>query len=83
MILHMLISLKANEAVDEVNSWAKKATKGLINVLLPYGSINPDTALALENALYFKGSWEKKYDASKTRTRNFHLLDGQFFEFPS
>ncbi|PON93532.1 Serpin family [Trema orientale] len=73
---------KADEAVDEVNSWAEKETKGLITELLPYGSINYRTALVFANALYFKGSWDKKFDASKTQNREFHLLNGQIVRAP-
>lgn len=78
----MLVSVKPLEAVDVINSWAEKATKGLITKLLPYDSVNYDTALVLANALYFKGKWDKKFDASRTQARNFHLLNGQIVQAP-
>ncbi|PON40606.1 Serpin family [Parasponia andersonii] len=71
---------KADEAVDEVNSWAERETKGLISELLLYGSINHRTALVFANTLYFKGSRDKKFDASKTQNREFHLLNGQIVQ---
>ncbi|KAF7803117.1 serpin-ZX-like [Senna tora] len=68
---------KGYQVEDEVNSWVKNATKGLIRQLVPSGSLDEDTKLVLVNALYFKGSWDRKFDPSKTSTRNFNLLDGQ------
>jgi serpin B len=68
---------KAEEVVEEVNSWAEAATKGLIKQLLQSGSFNSDTALVLANALYFKGAWNQKFDPAKTQNRDFHLLNGQ------
>ncbi|PON93535.1 Serpin family [Trema orientale] len=76
------MSLKPNEAVDEVSSWAEKATKGIINALLPYESVHNNTALVLANALYFKGSWDQKFDASKTQTKDFHILNRQIVGVP-
>ncbi|PON40603.1 Serpin family [Parasponia andersonii] len=76
------MSPNPNEAVDEVNSWAEKATKGIIDAVLPYESVHNDTALVLANALYFKGSWDQKFDASKTQTKDFHLLNRQIVRVP-
>ena len=76
------ICLQADEAVDEVNSWAEKETKGLISELLPYGSLHKWTVLVFANALYFKGSWHQKFDPSRTQTRDFHLLNGQIVRVP-
>ncbi|XP_062106366.1 serpin-ZX-like [Humulus lupulus] len=73
---------KADEIVDEVNSWAEKETEGLITKLLPYGCVDFHTVLVFANALYFKGSWDKQFDTSNTRTRNFHLLNGQTVQVP-
>ncbi|CAN6323295.1 unnamed protein product [Urochloa humidicola] len=73
---------KATQVVGQVNSWVEKVTSGLIKELLPSGSINKDTNLVLGNALYFKGAWTKKFDASKTRDSKFHLLDGSSVQAP-
>ncbi|KAF3450079.1 hypothetical protein FNV43_RR06159 [Rhamnella rubrinervis] len=73
---------KAGEVIEEVNSWAESATKGLIKQLLPFGSLNGETALVLANALYFKGAWNKKFDPEMTQLRDFHLLDGQIVGVP-
>ncbi|KAK6942223.1 Serpin domain, partial [Dillenia turbinata] len=61
---------------------AKDATKGLIKELIPSGCLNSDTALVLANALYFKGAWNRIFDASKTESKEFHLLTGEAVEVP-
>ncbi|KAL9259931.1 Thylakoidal processing peptidase 1, chloroplastic-like protein [Drosera capensis] len=57
---------KAVEATSEVNSWAEKETNDLIKEVLPVGSVDHTTRLILANAVYFKGAWDEKFDASKT-----------------
>lgn len=66
----------------EVNSWVESATGGLIKELLPAGSVNHMTRLVLANAMYFKGAWSEKFDASKTKESAFHLLDGSSVSAP-
>ncbi|KAL6201097.1 hypothetical protein ACLB2K_024812 [Fragaria x ananassa] len=63
------------EVRREMNSWGEKETKGLIESILPPGSVSTATRLILANALYFKGEWNKEFDASDTRVPDFHLLD--------
>ncbi|KAL1214168.1 Serpin-ZX [Cardamine amara subsp. amara] len=67
---------KAVEVIGEVNSWAEKETNGLINEVLPEGSADNMTKLIFANALYFKGTWNEKFDQSLTKEGEFHLLDG-------
>ncbi|XP_050218093.1 serpin-Z2A-like [Mercurialis annua] len=73
---------QAEQVREEVNLWAKKATKGLIVDLLPHGFFNSNTILALANALYFKGTWVHPFDTSRTRNEDFHLLDGKTIKVP-
>jgi serpin B len=65
-----------------VNSWVEKVTSGLIKELLPPDSVDETTRLVLGNALYFKGAWTEKFDASETRDSEFHLLDGSSVQAP-
>uniref|UniRef100_A0A1D1XWS9 Serpin-ZX n=1 Tax=Anthurium amnicola TaxID=1678845 RepID=A0A1D1XWS9_9ARAE len=67
---------KAVEVAAELNSWVESATSGLIRELIPAGSVGHLTRLVLANALYFKGAWSEKFDASQTKDSAFHLLDG-------
>ena len=66
----------------EVNLWAEKETNGLIKEILPQGSIHNLTRLIFANALYFKGLWYEKFDASKTKDNDFHLLNGNSVKVP-
>ncbi|XP_030970442.1 serpin-ZXA-like [Quercus lobata] len=67
---------------NEVNLWAKSATKGLIKELLPHGIINQDTILILANALYFKGAWLNAFNVKLTRHEDFYPLHGKPIRVP-
>ncbi|XP_006354930.1 serpin-ZX-like [Solanum tuberosum] len=67
---------KAAEVVDQVNQWTKMKTNGLIEHILDRDAVDNMTRLILANALYFKGEWNEKFDASETNDHEFHLLDG-------
>lgn len=73
---------KAVEVASDVNSWAEKQTSGLIKELLPPGSVDNTTRLIFANALYFKGAWNEKFDASKTKEDDFYLLNGNSVKVP-
>ncbi|KAK1395728.1 hypothetical protein POM88_005591 [Heracleum sosnowskyi] len=73
---------QASEVTDSVNSWVEKETNGLINEILPSGSVDSLTRLVFANALYFKGAWTDKFDASMTKDDEFHLLDGSSIQVP-
>uniref|UniRef100_A0A7N0ZQ88 Serpin domain-containing protein n=1 Tax=Kalanchoe fedtschenkoi TaxID=63787 RepID=A0A7N0ZQ88_KALFE len=70
------------EVTSEVNSWADEKTGGLIKEILPSGSVDHTTRLILTNAIYFKGSWTEKFDASATKDHDFHLLAGSSVRAP-
>ncbi|KAH7567358.1 hypothetical protein ACOSP7_010797 [Xanthoceras sorbifolium] len=73
---------KAVEVTQQVNSWAEKETSGLIKEVLPPDSVDSTSRLILANALYFKGAWDEKFDASKTKDHDFHLLNGAPVQVP-
>ncbi|KAF0921996.1 hypothetical protein E2562_020677 [Oryza meyeriana var. granulata] len=73
---------EAAEVAGQVNSWVEKVTSGLIKEILPQGSVDHTTRLVLGNALYFKGAWAEKFDASKTQDGEFHLLEGKSVQAP-
>ncbi|CAB4265823.1 unnamed protein product [Prunus armeniaca] len=72
----------AAEVTSGVNSWAEKETSGLIKEILPPGAVDSSTRLIFANALYFKGAWNEKFDASTTKEHDFHLLDGSTVKAP-
>eukprot|EP00053_Salpingoeca_punica_P010090 m.90809 g.90809 ORF g.90809 m.90809 type:complete len:375 (+) comp15279_c0_seq1:152-1276(+) len=47
-----------------INDWAATATKGAITSLID--EIRPDVVCVLLNAIYFKGSWQNKFDEANT-----------------
>ncbi|KAL6183591.1 hypothetical protein ACLB2K_045002 [Fragaria x ananassa] len=50
---------------------------------LPINPIfNCHTRLILANALYFKGDWEANFDASRTKEKDFHFLNGSSVKTP-
>eukprot|EP00768_Dysnectes_brevis_P007587 gnl/Dysnectes_brevis/6461_a10042_320.p1 GENE.gnl/Dysnectes_brevis/6461_a10042_320~~gnl/Dysnectes_brevis/6461_a10042_320.p1 ORF type:complete len:212 (+),score=49.44 gnl/Dysnectes_brevis/6461_a10042_320:47-682(+) len=57
-----------------INQTIKKLTKGMIEKLLPPGSINGDTRLVLTNAIHFLGKWKKPF--TSVITRPFKSADG-------
>jgi serpin B len=58
-----------------INDWVSDHTEQKINDLLPPGSIDQLTRLVLTNAIYFKGSWENKFNPSNTAPVTFTRLD--------
>ncbi|VFQ99130.1 unnamed protein product [Cuscuta campestris] len=73
---------KAIEVVNNVNLWVEEETRGLIKHILPADAANSETKFILANALYFKGEWYEKFDASKTKDGEFHLLNGTSVQVP-
>ncbi|KAL8058867.1 hypothetical protein ABFX02_03G049300 [Erythranthe guttata] len=78
---HVDFQTRAEEVREEANAWAKKETNGLIKDLLQPGSVNALTRLIFANAIYFKGEWDRRFEAS-TRNREFFLLNGSPIQAP-
>ncbi|PHT84686.1 Serpin-ZX [Capsicum annuum] len=73
---------KATEVPNQVNQWAKMKTNDLIKEILPHGTVNNMTRLIFANALYFKGAWNDKFNASDMKDHKFHLLRGGSIKAP-
>jgi serpin B len=54
-----------------INYWVRQKTLGKIPDLLPPGALTINTRLVLANAIYFKGSWQSRFDARRTAPRPF------------
>lgn len=65
-----------------MNTWADKETNSLIKEILPSGSVDASTRLIFANAVYFKGAWNEKFDASMTKDDEFILLNGTLVQAP-
>ena len=68
---------KAAETKDAINKWVEQYTNGKIKNLIPDNALTPETLLVLINAIYFKGSWAKKFPERATRKRDFFLNSNQ------
>jgi serpin B len=66
----------ANEAVNTINGWVEEKTKQKVKDLLSQNDINASVRLILVNAVYFKGNWANKFEATMTGREKFHLADG-------
>ncbi|KAM6281306.1 serpin B5 [Porphyrio hochstetteri] len=60
-------------ATEKINRWVESETQGKIKDLFAPGVINDDAVLVLVNVIYFKASWEHKFDEKKTVQRDFKL----------
>ncbi|KFZ53607.1 Leukocyte elastase inhibitor, partial [Antrostomus carolinensis] len=63
----------AEKSRRKINSWVEKQTGGKIRDLLPPGSTDGTTVLALVNAIHFKGQWARKFEEKNTKEMPFRL----------
>ncbi|MBE3066780.1 MAG: serpin family protein [Chloroflexi bacterium] len=66
----------------QINDWVSDQTKKRIKDIIPPGMIDPSTRLVLANAIYFKATWEYKFDANDTADKPFYLLNGDMVSVP-
>lgn len=64
------------EAAKTVNAWVEGKTKNQIKNLVNENSLSLDTKLMIINAIYFKGDWLRKFDASLTKKGKFFPTKG-------
>uniref|UniRef100_A0A1E1XIF8 Putative serine proteinase inhibitor n=1 Tax=Amblyomma aureolatum TaxID=187763 RepID=A0A1E1XIF8_9ACAR len=57
----------------DINSWVEQVTASKIKDLLTEGSVDDSTALALVNAVYFKGLWEVQFLTEATQPWDFRV----------
>lgn len=63
-----------SQALQEVNTFVKDGTKGMIPKLLE--EVDPATAAILVNAVSFKDKWEVPFEKDKTVSRDFQTPEG-------
>ena len=61
---------------DVINKWGSDHTEGMIEEALKKDEFNPDAVSYLLNAIYFKGSWKKKFDKALTMKEAFMHAGG-------
>jgi serpin B len=67
-------------AANTINNWVKENTKGKITNIV--NEIEPNQALFLINAIYFKGQWSQKFDNSQTKPQTFYTASGKQKQHP-
>jgi len=72
----------AENARLKINTWVEEQTRHKIQNLIPPGGVNANTRLALINAVYFKGRWDKEFKKELTRNLPFYFDDGRIAETP-
>jgi len=73
------VDFSSHEAVDTVNQWASDNTEGLIKRIIE--SFSPDAIIAITNAIYFTGQWEKEFNPNNTKEDIFHAPGGDTTAF--
>jgi serpin B len=69
------LDFNAASAPSTINSWVNQSTNGKIDAIID-GPIDPDVVMYLINAIYFNGSWTKRFDKAQTRSEPFTTADG-------
>ncbi|XP_064908629.1 serpin B12 isoform X2 [Columba livia] len=73
----MLQTVDFHSAVEvariKINSWVESETQGKIKELFAPGVIDRRAVLVLVNVIYFKASWEYKFEEQKTVQKDFKL----------
>ncbi|XP_067134491.1 intracellular coagulation inhibitor 2-like [Centruroides vittatus] len=59
-----------SEAIKEINEWVRGKTNGKIPNFL--NELPPDIVMILLNAVYFKGTWHKRFDPKSTADAYFY-----------
>ena len=67
-------------SVGTINAWVSAKTNNKIPTILE--TIREEERMFLINAIYFKGTWQKQFDKSKTMDATFHNADGTMSTVP-
>jgi serpin B len=70
------------EAGAAINDWVSRQTEGRIEELIPPGTLDASTRLALANAVYFHAAWASPFESHRTQRGVFHRLDGSVMTAP-
>ena len=62
---------KPEAARKRINAWVEAETKKRIKDLIPEGVLDPLTRMVLTNAIYFKGTWQYKFEKKNTKDAAF------------
>ncbi len=68
-------------ASKTINQWVDTNTNGKIKKIIG-NNISPNMVLFLINAIYFKGTWQREFDPSRTQDDSFYLANGDVKQVP-
>ncbi|MBN2489749.1 MAG: serpin family protein [Planctomycetes bacterium] len=72
------IDFRQTEAARaRINAWVAGRTHDRIQNIVPEGLPQPDTLLALANAIYFKAAWVEPFEERATREQPFFVAGGR------
>jgi serine protease inhibitor len=74
------VDFKNPDTVDIINGWVRENTKGKIDKIVD--KIDPNQAMFLINAIYFKGSWTNAFAQKQTTESPFYLASGEMKKHP-
>ena len=66
--------------LDEINAWVDDKTNGAIDRIVD--ALDPDLVMLLLNAIYFDGTWTRRFDPDRTQPGDFHRADGSVVRVP-
>lgn len=69
----MDFSRQREKSRKSINDWIAGKTNNKIKTVIERKMIDARTALVLVNAIYFKGSWDAKFDQKRTRREPFSV----------
>lgn len=63
------LDFSSSKTTAHINGWCKKHTDGMIPTIID--QVDANAISYIMNAIYFNGSWEKKFKKSETKLENF------------
>ena len=64
--------LDEDDGVKRINDWAAEKTNDKIKEVITKDDVNGYTAMVINNAIYFKGTWLAQFPEEDTRESEFH-----------
>ena len=74
------LDFSSSSAVSTINNWVAAKTHDKIKSIID--QLNPLDRMVLLNAIYFNGTWTKKFDKDGTHNLTFTKTNGSFMEVP-
>ena len=70
-------------SLRRINTWGRRLTRRLVPEVLPPGTVTPDTAFVVTDAVSLRAKWETPFPTYDTAHRPFTLADGTVVQVPT